>query len=285
MVSKPTWLVLGAGGLLGSDMVQVIADKGHAVVGATRAELDITDAADLQRAVSGAHTVINCAAYTAVDDAESNEEAAFDLNARAAGLVARTCANAGARLVHISTDYVFRGDAKTPYEETAARDPRTAYGRSKSAGEDMVLAASPDALIVRTAWLYGRHGSCFPKTIVRIAAAKGEVSVVDDQWGQPTWTRDVSAFVSELVVGKAPPGIYHGTASGATTWFEFAQAVLSSSGIAPSVRAVKSDAFPRPAPRPHWSVLGHDGSVLAKVEPIGHWLDRWHEAAPEVLAQ
>jgi dTDP-4-dehydrorhamnose reductase len=187
--------------------------------------------------------------------------------------------------VHISTDYVFDGHASSPYAEDAALDPRSAYGRTKAAGEWAVRAECPDHLLVRTAWLYGAHGGCFPKTIARVARDRGGLDVVDDQVGQPTWTRDLADLVLRLVAAQAPAGTYHGTSSGEVSWHGFARAVVASAGLdAGIVAPTTSEAFVRPAPRPAYSVLGHDALRAAGVEPIGDWAQRWAQAADGVLA-
>jgi dTDP-4-dehydrorhamnose reductase len=187
--------------------------------------------------------------------------------------------------VHVSTDYVFDGHASTPYAEDAPVAPRSAYGRTKCAGEWAVRSAAPDHLVVRTAWLYGAHGPCFPRTIVRVMGERGAIDVVDDQLGQPTWTADLADLIHRLVVAGAPAGTYHGTSSGRTSWHGFAAAAVRSAGLdATAVAPTTSDAFVRPAPRPAYSVLGHDALRAAGVEPIGDWAQRWDEAAPIVLA-
>ncbi|MGZ4476949.1 MAG: SDR family oxidoreductase, partial [Nocardioides sp.] len=188
-------------------------------------------------------------------------------------------------LVHVSTDYVFDGAAATPYAEDAPLAPRSAYGRSKAAGERAVREVLPDAsYVVRTAWLYGAHGACFPRTIARVAAEKGTISVVDDQVGQPTWTRDVADLVLRLVEADAPAGTYHATSSGQTSWFGFAQRVVEAAGLDPAiVTPTDSTAFQRPAPRPAYSVLGHDALDRLGIAPIGPWEQRWSEASAEVL--
>ena len=275
----------GAAGMLGQDVVAVLGEAGHAVTPAARADLEVTDPAALAAAVPGHDVVVNCAAWTAVDDAEADEAGAFALNAVAAARVARAARAAGARLVHLSTDYVFDGAATEPYAEDAAVAPRSAYGRTKAAGEWAVRAEAPDALVLRTAWLYGAGGSCFPRTIARVAAERGAVSVVDDQVGQPTWTRDVAVLVRDLVDAQVPGGVHHATSAGAVSWCGFARAVVAAAGLDPAVVGpTTSGAFVRPAPRPAWSVLGHDGLAAAGVAPIGDWAQRWALAAPSVLA-
>lgn len=284
-------LVTGAAGMLGQDVVALLRERGHEVAAAGRADVDVTDAASLRAAVPGHDAVVNCAAHTAVDAAETDVEAAELLNTTAPGLLGEACAAAGARLVHVSTDYVFSGDAELdddgqplPYAEDAPVAPRSVYGRTKAEGERAAREAQPDTLVVRTAWLYGAGGGCFPKTIARAARERGAVSVVDDQVGQPTWTADVARVVGDLLEVGAPAGTYHATSSGRTSWYGFTQAVLASAGVDPAAASpTTSEAFVRPAPRPAWSVLGHEALVAAGVEPIGGWTGRWDAAAPAVL--
>lgn len=278
------WLVTGSGGMLGHDLVGVLLARGQDVRACTRSELDVTDPGAVAEAVAGCDVVVNCAAWTAVDDAESAEAAAFAVNAVGAATVARAAAATGARVVHVSTDYVFDGEASTPYREDAPVAPRSAYGRTKAAGEWAVRAEAPDHLIVRTAWLYGAHGRSFPTTIARLARERGQIDVVADQHGQPTWTHDVADLVARLVDAGAPAGTYHGSAAGSTTWHEFAQRVVASAGMDPDgVRAITSDRFVRPAPRPSYSVLGHDALARVEVAPIGPWDERWALAAPDLV--
>jgi dTDP-4-dehydrorhamnose reductase len=278
------WLLTGAEGMLGTDAAEVL--RAHATVTTVgRSSLDLTDPTDVRDAVAGHDVVLNCAAWTAVDDAEAHEAQAFAVNAVAPALLARAARECSARMVHISTDYVFDGRARQPYGEDAAVAPASAYGRTKAAGEWAVRAELPHAhLVVRTAWLYGAHGRCFPKTIARAARERGQVSVVDDQHGQPTWTRDVADLVLRLVEAGAPAGTYHATSSGATSWFGFAREVVTAAGLEPSVvSATDSASFPRPAPRPSYSVLGHERLHAVGVAPIGDWQQRWEQASSVVL--
>lgn len=280
------WMVVGAAGMLGRDLVTVLQDRGETVEGLDRNRVDVTDPRSCRAAVVGADVVVNCAAYTAVDAAEADEAAAFAVNAVGPANLASAADEAGARIVQVSTDYVFAGDADVPYDEGAAVAPRSAYGRTKAAGEWAVRANAADHLVVRTAWLYGAHGACFPRTIARVAAERGSLDVVEDQVGQPTWTVDLADLVHRLVRAEAPSGTYHGTSSGSTSWHRFAGAVVEAAGMDPRiVRPTTSDAFVRPAPRPSFSVLGHDALHSVGVEPIGPWDERWAAAAPSVLAQ
>jgi dTDP-4-dehydrorhamnose reductase len=279
------WFVTGAAGMLGTDLTALLRERGVEPTCPRRDELDLTDLGVVTDAVAGYDVVVNCAAWTAVDDAETHEDEAFVVNATVPQVLAAAVERHGARLVQVSTDYVFDGHATQAYAEDALLAPRSAYGRTKAAGEWAVRATSPDRhLIVRTAWLYGAHGSCFPKTIARLAREKGSVSVVEDQVGQPTWTADVADVIVRLVETDAPAGTYHATSSGETSWFGFAREVVAAAGLNPEiVAATTAGAFPRPAPRPAYSVLGHDRLKEHAVEPIADWRDRWKQAAPAVL--
>lgn len=277
------WLVVGAAGMLGQDVLRAAVDAGHRVTGVGRADLDVTDVAATRAAVAGHDVVVNCAAWTAVDDAETHEAEAFAVNATGAAHLARAAAAAGARLVHVSTDYVFDGGAGEPYPEEAPIQPRSAYGRTKAAGEWAVRAEASDTLLVRTAWLYGAGGRCFPRTIARAAGERDRLSVVDDQTGQPTWTADLADLIVRLVAARAPGGIYHGTSSGQVTWHGFAREVVAAAGLPTPVDPTTSAAYQLPAPRPAYSVLGHDALRAAGVEPIGDWSERWKAAASVVL--
>ena len=195
------WLVTGAGGMLGHDMMTCLERGGETALALTRADLDITDQAAVTAAVLGCRPsiVVNCAAWTAVDEAEAHQDEAFEVNGRGARLVAAACAASGARLIHISTDYVFAGDACRPYAEHDRRGPRTAYGRTKLAGERAVAELLPGSgYIVRTAWLYGAHGPNFVRTMISLERDREVVDVVDDQHGQPTWAMDVAGQVIAL---------------------------------------------------------------------------------------
>ncbi|UOE44479.1 dTDP-4-dehydrorhamnose reductase [Agromyces larvae] len=273
------WLITGASGMLGRDLQAALAGQDVTALG--RAELDVTDAAAVRAAVAGHDVIVNCAAYTKVDDAETHEAEAYAVNATGTGLLAAAAAEAGAKFVTVSTDYVFDGHATEPYAEDRPRDPINAYGRTKAAGEELALAAHPDgAYVVRTAWLYGEHGPNFAATMLKLAATKDSWSVVDDQVGQPTWTADLAAQIIALVDADAPAGVYHGTNGGQTSWFGFARAVLEAAGLDPErITPTDSSSFVRPAPRPAYSVLGHDAWASAGLAPMRDWRDALHAAA------
>jgi dTDP-4-dehydrorhamnose reductase len=283
------WLVTGAGGMLGLDLQVALALAGvpeSDVTALARSDLDITDAAQVRDAVRGHDIVVNCAAYTAVDLAESHEAEAFAVNAVGAANVASACRLAGARLVHVSTDYVFGGDATEPYAEDEPQAPRSAYGRTKASGEWAVQAHCPQAWIVRTAWLYGAGGGNFVKTMARLAGERETLTVVDDQRGQPTWTMDVADAILRLVGDGAPFGVWHATSQGETTWHGFAREIFTQLGLdAGRVQPISSAQFPAAAPRPAYSVLGHEAWRMAGVAPLPHWRDSLARALPEVVAQ
>ena len=264
----------GAGGMLGRDVVTSLERVGETAFARTRRDLDITDRAAVSAAVLHCRPdiVVNCAAWTAVDDAEAHEDEAFGVNGLGTRLVAAACAATGARLIHISTDYVFGGDASRPYAEHDAAGPHTAYGRTKLAGEQAVAELLPGSgCIVRTAWLYGAHGANFVRTMIRLERDRETVDVVNDQHGQPTWTMDVAGQIIALGHSRAA-GVYHATSSGETTWFGFAREIFRLLGADTArVRPVTSSAFPRPAPRPAYSVLGHGAWASAGIKPIPDW--------------
>lgn len=274
------WLVTGARGMLGTDLQAVL--HGQQLTAASQDALDVTDAAAVYDAVAGHDVVLNAAAYTAVDAAETDEERAYQVNAVAPGLLAAACAKAGAVLVHVSTDYVFAGDATEPYPEDAPVAPRSAYGRTKTAGERAVFETLPDAgYVVRTAWMYGQHGPNFVRTIARLEGERDTIDVVDDQHGQPTWSLDVARGIVALAASAAgaggtgnrpPSGSYHCVSSGQTTWCGLARAVFAELGADPRrVHPTTTDRFPRPAPRPAYSVLATGRWTAAGLAPPPDW--------------
>ncbi|MBF0673440.1 MAG: dTDP-4-dehydrorhamnose reductase [Salinibacterium sp.] len=273
-------LIAGANGMLGRDLQTVLAGTDVTALG--RAQLDVTDLDAVLAASEGHDVIINASAYTKVDDAETHEDDAFAVNATGTGNLATAAARHGARFVTVSTDYVFAGDASEPYPEDAPIDPKNAYGRTKAEGERLALAAHPDSTyIVRTAWLYGEHGPNFVKTMLRLAADRETLSVVDDQVGQPTWTLDLARQIAALINSDAPAGAYHGTNGGQTSWFGFTREIFRLSGLDPErVLPTDSASFVRPAARPAYSVLGHARWADAGLSPMRPW----QEALAEALA-
>jgi dTDP-4-dehydrorhamnose reductase len=253
-------LVLGARGQLGRDMTATAASAGHAVSGVDLPECDITDAGVVERAARafGPELVINCAAYTAVDDCERNEDLAFRVNRDGAANAAAAAERVGAAFVHFSTDYVFDGESGRPYLETDRPNPLTVYGRSKLAGEEAVAAACARHRVLRPAWLYGREGANFVKTIIRNAVRCGRegkpLRVVNDQRGTPTWSVDLCRQTLALA-GVEQFGVFHATSEGACTWFDFAARIVAAAGVKVEVQPCATNQFPRPARRPANSVL------------------------------
>ncbi|MGW2591425.1 dTDP-4-dehydrorhamnose reductase [Streptomyces sp. NPDC001515] len=289
---NPVWLVTGAAGMLGQDLLAALAREGVTAVAAGRDVLDIADPVRVADAftVHRPAVVVNCAAWTAVDEAESREAEALRVNGTGPAVLAEACRAHGAVLLQVSTDYVFAGDATRPYGENDPTGPRTAYGRTKLAGERAVLQTLPDTgYVVRTAWLYGAGGANFVRTMIRLEGVRDTLDVVDDQRGQPTWTADLAARLIRLgraaLDATAPPGVYHGSSTGETTWYGFTREIFRLLGADPGrVRPTTTGAFPRPAPRPAYSVLGHDRFAAAGIEPLRDWRAALAEAFPALLA-
>jgi len=267
-------LVTGAAGQLGQDLLRL--EPG--ALGIDKAELDLTDGLAVRAflAADRPAVVIHGAAYTAVDAAEEQEELAYAVNAAASAHLATACAAVGAQLIAVSTDYVFAGDrvGGPPYEPGDAPAPRSAYGRTKLAGELAVREVLPaSSQVVRTAWVWGAGGANFVKTMAALEASRETLDVVDDQHGSPTWSRDLAAGLLELA-GRpdVPAGTYHLTGGGQTTWCGFARAVFDELGADPErVRPTTTAAFPRPAPRPAYSVLSPRAWVDAGLTPLQDW--------------
>lgn len=258
--SRPTILVAGARGQIGSEVAAAVAPHGK-VVALDRSALDLRDADTIARAVRAvAPTIIvNAAAYTAVDRAESEPDVAFAVNATGAGVLAEEARRANAVLIHYSTDYVFDGERTTPYDEDAPADPLNVYGRSKLAGERAIAASGADAVILRTGWVYGLHGTNFLLTIRRLAAERDELRIVADQTGTPNWARSIAEATAALIARGAPDlverkGLYHVSAAGSATWFDFACAIVGDAK-SPRVVPIRTSEYPSPARRPAYGVL------------------------------
>jgi len=282
------WLVTGARGQLGSDLCRVLAAAGlggDQLLALGSDQLDVTSSAAVQAVFEDfrPQLVINAAAYTAVDQAETDEDRAFAVNAGGPALLAAAAARTGARLLQVSTDYVFAGEASQPYPEQAGPDPRSAYGRTKLAGELAVRELAPEhGYVVRTAWVYGATGSNFVKTMARLEQSRDTLDVVDDQVGSPTWSADLARGLVELAGSAARPGIYHCTGSGETSWFGLARAVFEELGADPDrIRPTTTDKFPRPAPRPAYSVLSDRAWREAGLTAMPHWREALARAFAE----
>lgn len=274
------WLVTGGTGQLGSELARVLAAEGEQVYAPGHAELDLADAPRLVRRERPA-VVINCAAWTAVDAAEAELERALAVNGHAVGELAAACAASGAAFLQLSTDYVFDGRGRLPYREDEQVSPVNAYGRSKAAGERAALGHG--GLVVRTAWLYGAHGANFARTMIRLAGERERVRVVADQWGQPTWAAELAERLVLMARKGVPPGVYHATGSGMTTWYEYAREIFTLLEADPDrVVPVGSAEYPTPARRPAWSVLGHDGWRRVGLAPLRDWRVALRAAWPEL---
>jgi dTDP-4-dehydrorhamnose reductase len=283
------WLITGASGQLGLALQEELTHRGIDFVGANSSELDITKPLIVNQMVDliKPNVMINAAAWTDVDGAESNESAAYSVNSLGPQNLAVAASKAGAQLVQISTDYVFSGDASSPWSEKAPHNPQSVYGATKSEGENLVLTTLPsNSYVVRTAWLYSSLGKNFAKTMANLALnEKGQVKVVNDQIGQPTFAGDLAKQIVELVLSEAPAGIYHGTNSGQATWFEFAQAIFAIARADVSrVIPVSTTEFPRPAKRPAYSVLGHDAWAGTSVPEMRNWKIALEEAMPTIIS-
>lgn len=278
--------------MLGCDLVALLTGCGAAVTITDRDEVDITDQAATAEAVAGHDLVVNTAAWTDVDAAETQEKQATTINGLGPQNLAVACSATGARLLHVSTDYVFSGRANHPYSEDSPTNPVNAYGRGKLVGEQAIERLAPRlGYIVRTAWLYGAGGRNFVSTMLRLAQRQEVIEVVDDQSGQPTWTRALASHLVRLGVAAvdrrspAPPGIYHGTASGQTTWYGLARAIFAEAGLDPErIRPTTSARFPRPAPRPAYSVLAHGNWARAGLPPLDQWRDQLAMALPTLIS-
>lgn len=268
-------VVTGAGGQVGRQLTLLAP---HAL-GYTRAQLDITDAAAVRGVLAPGDVVVNCAAYTAVDRAESEPDAAFAINATGPAVLAAACAEVGARLVHLSTDYVFAGTHSVPYETDDDTGPTTVYGRSKLAGEQAVLDLAPAAHVVRTAWVYTGDTGDFVATMRRSESERRTVDVVDDQIGSPTYAADLAAALLELAATPTAPRVLHATNTGTASWFDLARAVFAEIGADPErVRPCDSTAFARPAARPAYSVLSDRTWRAAGLTPLRDWRAALHAA-------
>ena len=282
------WLVVGAGGQLGTDMTDLLRDRGAAVVSVDYPEIDITDPESCRRIIDlhRPEILVNAAAFTAVDAAESQESAAVAVNGFGPRHLAESLASVpGARMVQVSTDYVFSGTAAGPRPEDAEPDPVSVYGRSKLLGEQAIRRALPGrSWVVRTAWLYSVSGANFVRTMLDLADQRETLHVVDDQHGQPTWSRDLGERIIDMIDRDVPAGIYHGTNSGETTWFGFAREVFRRAGLDPErVQPTTTDRFPRPAPRPPNSVLGHDRWAHVGMPAMRPWAEALGQAMPAIL--
>jgi dTDP-4-dehydrorhamnose reductase len=283
------WLITGGSGQLGIAVSEELDSRGLLFSALGSRDLDITDSKNVNDfiAQNSPTVIVNCAAWTDVDGAESDEKSASKVNGQGPENLALAAASIGARLIHISTDYVFSGESQRPFEIDDHIDPQSAYGRTKADGEKKVLITYPkNSYIVRTAWLYSAEGKNFAKTMTRLALnSDGEVRVVNDQIGQPTSALDLAQQIVDLGLELAPAGIYHGTNGGQASWFEFAQEIFSLAGADINrVVPVSSSEYPRPAKRPSYSVLSHEEWSKTSISPMRDWKIALASVMPEIIS-
>lgn len=267
-------LVAGANGQLGQELVKQLQQINVELYAFTKTDLDICSLTNVQQVVNEIqpHVIINAAAFTKVDLAETEQDLAFNVNAYGQRNLAVAAEQVGAKVCYVSTDYVFDGNATEPYEEHALVNPLGVYGKSKYAGEQLTQTLNSKYFIVRTAWVYGEFGPNFVKTMLRLAKDRDELGVVSDQIGSPTYTVDLAKFLIELIQTEKY-GIYHCTNSGLCSWYEFAQAIFEESNIEIKVNPLTTDQYPTPAKRPNYSVLSDRALKLNGFQPIRHWRD------------
>ena len=284
-----SWLITGGSGQLGIAVSQELGSRGLEFGAWGSKDLDIAQSPIVLDVISklSPKVIINCAGWTDVDGAECNEQSASRVNSDGARNVAIAAKVIAAKLIQISTDYVFSGLGETPWKVDDAINPQSVYGQSKAEGERRVLAIYPErTTIVRTAWLYSPWGKNFAKTMARLAIIGNEkVRVVDDQIGQPTSAMDLAQQLIELGLSKSPVGIYHGTNSGQATWYEFAQVIFELAGEdVARVIPVSSSEYPRPAKRPGYSVLSHEAWAKTSIMPMRHWRNALADAMPAIIS-
>jgi dTDP-4-dehydrorhamnose reductase len=282
-----TWLVLGANGQLGQELINLLKTRNIEAIGTDQKEIDFTKPNEIAEKLKKLNPslIVNCGAYTQVDKAEEEPELANLINAQAVGVIAKFASKGKIPFVHISTDYVFDGTATSPYLENEKVNPKSVYGSSKALGEKETVDNNSSAYILRTAWVYGEFGNNFPKVIAKKLKNNEELNVVNDQIGSPTWTFDLASAIIEVLEKKPEPGIYHVTNSESCSWFEFAQEIAKS--INADVNLVKptdSKSFVRPAVRPKYSVLSNNKWKNAGLTPLRTWKAAWDKAAPTVLS-
>ncbi|AUO06980.1 dTDP-4-dehydrorhamnose reductase [Paenibacillus jamilae] len=281
-------LVTGASGQLGKDVVKVFQEQGHDVVGYDREQLDITDMDQTMKIVGQyqSDAIIHCAAYTAVDAAETDMDTAYQVNAAGTRNMVLAAEEVGAKLVYISTDYVFDGTAEQPYHEYDNTNPQSIYGKSKRAGEVLTETLSSRYFIVRTSWVYGLYGNNFVKTMLKLGQEKSQLQVVNDQKGSPTYTVDLARFLAELIQTEKY-GVYHASNSGSCTWYEFTQAIFQDAieflgtKIRATLEPCSTEQFPRPAARPRNSVMEH---IAIRTNGLRDLRD-WREALRDFLKE
>ena len=265
-------MLTGANGQLGQELVCQLKATSFSVFSFTKTELDITDELKVQKVVGEIQpdVIINAAAFTKVDLAESEETLAYNINGFAQRNLAVAAEKVGAKICYVSTDYVFDGTGEVPYKEYDECNPLGVYGKSKYIGEQLTQSLSSKYFIVRTSWVYGEYGSNFVKTMLKLAETRNELGVVQDQIGSPTYTVDLAEFIIKLI-NTDKFGIYHCTNSGSCSWYEFAKAIFEELELRIKVNPLKTEQYPTPAERPHYSVLDNMSLQINGFTPIRHW--------------
>jgi dTDP-4-dehydrorhamnose reductase len=284
---RMTWLITGGNGQLGTAISEELLRRGVPFKAWSSNELDVSKDSKVFSTIEklSPRVIVNCAAWTDVDAAEANEQLASKVNSHGAGNVAIASRHIGAKLLHISTDYVFSGDSTKPWKELDEMNPRSAYGRTKADGERRVLIDYPEnTSIIRTAWLYSPWGKNFVKTMVKLALFESEeVRVVNNQLGQPTSATDLAKQIIDLGTSSSPIGIFHGTNSGKTSWYELAQIIFEKVGAdAGRVIPISSHKLNRAAARPDYSVLDHENWSKTSVAPLQNWKSALNESLPRI---
>jgi dTDP-4-dehydrorhamnose reductase len=273
--------IFGASGLLGQELVRAVKERGSQYTALSSKDADLRDRSRVEQVIRDSRPdwILLSAAFTDVDGCEANRDLAWAVNCEGAVHVAQAAHKLGSRLMFLSTDYVFDGTKGSPYEISDPRHPINVYGDSKARAEERLLEIVPDVCIVRTSWLFGHGGKCFPATILKLAAAQPEISVVNDQRGSPTFTRDLASTLMQLC-SKGARGIVHATNSGDCTWYEFAKEIVRMSGLPAAVKPVSTAEFPRPAHRPAYSVLS-----ATSLDAYGIQMPGWQDALLRYLAE
>ena len=282
-----TWVILGANGQLGQELIKLLKAKNIEAIGTDQNEIDFVKTNEISEKLAKLNPshIVNCGAYTQVDKAEEEPELANLINAQAVGVIAKFAFGKQIPFVHISTDYVFDGSSTTPYLEEDKINPQSVYGSSKAMGEKEATENNPSTYILRTAWVYGEYGNNFPKVIAKKLKNKESLNVVNDQVGSPTWTFDLASAIVEVLEKKPKAGIYNVTNAESCSWFEFAQEISKS--LAVDINLVKptdSKSFVRPAVRPKYSVLSNKKWKEAGLTPLRSWKEAWAKAAQSVLS-
>lgn len=280
-------LITGAHGQLGSEILAIKNKFPFRIIGTDVSDFDITDTAQVEEIIEryNPQVIVNCAAYTAVDKAESDSQRAKILNSDAPGKIAKTAIKKGCKFIHISTDYVFDGEGTKPYTENERLNPQSVYGKTKLAGEQNVLSSNADSIIIRTSWLYSVYGNNFVKTMLRLGAERESIGVVSDQVGCPTNAADLALFILKIVQkfqneNYWKPGIYHYSNNGVCSWYEFATEIMNLAKLSCKVNPISTEEYPLPAPRPKYSVL----SMEKTIKVFGINIPEWKESLAKCVS-